>query len=210
MTAPSIPTPLASEQCEQHKAHGANWLKWLHPFIGKPGVRGLELGVWLGESTEWFMEHVCTDPTSAMDGVDTFAGSDEHRLAGIDCAPNEKIARARLARFNEGLTEGQERRVTLHKMTTDAFLLADAWRRPRYHFAYVDADHSAPNALRDGVLTFEFLHVGGVMIFDDYEWKVMADEIDRPGMAIDAFLACYARRIEVIGLGWQVAVKKVR
>jgi hypothetical protein len=74
---------------------------------------------------------------------------------------------------------------------------------------YVDAAHDAQNVLRDSVLHFEFLKVGGIMIWDDFGWTVMPHEIDRPKMAVEAFLACYARKVEVIGMGWQVAVRKV-
>jgi hypothetical protein len=175
-------------------------MTWLGHLKDQPGVRGLELGVWLGESTEWFLEHIATHETARMDGVDTFLGSAEHVLGGIDCSQNQKVAMARLERFGE--------RVKLHQMTTDAFLLNQAWDRPSYDFVYIDAAHDARNVLRDAVLAFDLLKVGGVAVFDDYRWEVMADEVDRPKLAIDSFLSCYARQIEVLGIGWQVALKK--
>lgn len=199
MTAqPSL--PLASESSEQHKAHGARWLDWLAPFAGKPVV-GIELGTWLGESAEWFMEHVLTHPMASLRCVDTFLGSDEHRLAGIDCSTNEAAAWRRLERFKP--------RVSLHRRRTDEALLDPEFRRAIASFVYVDAAHDAMNVLRDSVLAFDLLQVGGVLIWDDYEWTVMPEEVDRPRIAVDSFLDCYARRLEVIGVGWQVAVRKL-
>lgn len=190
---------LASELHEQHKAHGPDWLRWLAPFIGQPNVSGLELGTFKGESAEWFLEHVFTDPTSCFACVDTFEGSEEHKLGGIDCSMNEGETRFRLARF--------DKRVGIFKCASDAFLRVN--RRAKFQLVYVDAAHDAMNVLRDAVLAFDLLVPGGVMIFDDYEWKVMQDEIDCPKLGIDSFLACYARRLEVIGMGWQVAVRKL-
>ena len=194
--------PLANFSSEVGKAHGPNWLNWLGHLKGKPNVSGLELGTWKGESAEWQLENIFTHETSRYYCVDTFQGSDEHQLAGIDCSGLEQEARARLDRF--------ENRAVICKGYSVSWLkiFNDARSGAVYDFIYVDAAHDAMNVLRDAVFAFEILRVGGVMIFDDYEWTAMHDEVDRPKMAIDSFLNCYARRIEVIGMGWQVAILK--
>lgn len=204
MNLPAAEHPAAQFSSELDKAHGPNWLRWLAPFIGKPDAIGIELGTWLGESAEWTLDHILTHETSRLHCVDTFKGSDEHQLAGIDCSDIHGQTIKRLARFGSP-------RVTLHVGESHKVLWARlAGVLPRAaDFVYVDAAHDAMNVLRDAVLAFELLAVGGVMIFDDYAWTVMLDEVDRPKMAVDAFLACYARRVEVIGMGWQVAVRKV-
>lgn len=180
---------------EHEKAHGANWREWLGHLKDTPAT-GLELGVWLGESAEWMLDNIFTHPNSCYIGVDTFEGSVEHHLAGIDCSTIYADAQERLARFGK--------RCTL----TKAMSHHHGWTTP-LDFVYVDAAHDAMNVLRDAVLHFEYLKVGGVMVFDDYAWEVMPLPIDRPQQAIDAFVACYARKLEVIGMGWQLAVKKV-
>lgn len=197
---------LISDSFEQAKGHGADWTRWLAPFIGQPNVIGLELGCWKGESALWFMEHVTTHETSSLITIDTFEGSAEHKLAGIDCTRNEAEARARLAPF------GQRAQICTGPT---AFWLKELPRPTRrgahaeqVDFVYVDADHSAQSVLRDAVMSFELLKVGGVLIFDDYRWEIMEQEIDRPKMAIDAFIAAYGRSCEVIGKGWQVAVRR--
>ncbi|HEX3110392.1 MAG TPA: class I SAM-dependent methyltransferase [Thermoanaerobaculia bacterium] len=200
MNTPATEHPAAQFSSEFGKAHGPNWLEWLGHLKGLPGIVGLELGTWLGESAEWAIDNVFTNPNARYCCVDTFEGSEEHRLAGIDCAKNEEVARARLARFGE--------RAKIIRARSDEYLRRVLTAEDLY-FVYVDAAHDSMNVLRDAVLAFDLLRPGGVMVFDDYEWKVMRDEIDRPKLAIDSFMACYARRFEVIGMGWQVALKKV-
>lgn len=192
-----MPDVLNSELTEQHKGHGASWTKWLGHLKDTP-CKGLELGCWLGESAEWFMEHVNTHPDSMMYTVDTFSGSPEHRLGGVDCSNNERTARGRLRRFGERcqVIKGESHRV-IRSLTTECF-----------DWAYVDADHGARNVLRDGVYVFDCMKVGGTIIFDDYLWEVFEAPVDRPKMAIDAFVAAYARQVEVIGMGPQVALRK--
>lgn len=196
-------TELLSERTEQHKAHGANWLAWLGHLSGKPDVRGLELGCWLGESTEWFAEHICTGDRASIETIDHFEGSEEHRLGGIDCLNNERTARERLARFGE--------RAVVRKGDTGEIMRHLYALQYRYDFGYVDATHAAMNVLRDSVFTFDLLKPGGIIVWDDYKWEVMKDEVDRPKIAIDGFLAAYARRLEVVSLGgWQVCARKLR
>lgn len=199
ITDPTLP----SERSEQHKAHGAFWYKWLGHLTGMPDVRFLELGAWQGESAEWFMDHILIHPSHRLTTVDTFEGSEEHKLAGIDCASHYDQTVERLARFSP--------RVDIVKMYSDAYLHScyHETYKAQFDAIYVDAAHDAMNVLRDSVLAFDLLKVGGVMIWDDYEWTVMEQAIDCPKIAIDGFLACYARRLEVIGYGWQVAVKKI-
>lgn len=200
-------TPLSSELSEQHKAHGPNWTKWLGHLSGMPDRTGLELGCWRGESAEWMLDHIFTGHKSGYVTVDTFEGSEEHHMGGIDCTANEKIARERLARFGDAaiIIKG----TSFDHLRTHAFHCQTNPGKYLFDFVYVDAAHDAMNVLRDSVLAFDMLKPGGIMVWDDYEWTVMQQPVDRPKLAIDAFLTCYARQVEVIGMGWQVAVKKL-
>jgi hypothetical protein len=46
------------------------------------------------------------------------------------------------------------------------------------------------------------------MIWDDYGWTLMPNEIDRPKFAIDFFLKTYAKHLNVLHKAWQVAAVK--
>lgn len=183
------------------KTHGPNWIKWLAHLVGKPGIHGLELGTWKGESAEWMLTNVFTAEDSAYFCVDTFEGSDEHRKLGMDCTTLEEQTRARLARFDG--------RVDVVKDQSHLAMKSMELCGMPFDFIYVDAAHDAMNVLRDSVLAFELLRPGGTMIWDDYAWTSMEHRLDRPKMGIDAFLGCYTRRLDVIATGWQVCARKI-
>lgn len=176
--------------------HADNWLNWLGYLKGKPNVSGLELGTFQGASAEWALSNIFTDPTSHYTCVDTFEGSIEHHINGIDCSKNEAITREKLAKFDN---------VSIFKSYSNIFL-KDC--QDKFDFIYIDAAHDALNVMRDAVLSFELLKPNGTIIFDDYAWKEMPKEIERPKMAIDAFIACYATEITFLGKGWQAAIRK--
>jgi predicted O-methyltransferase YrrM len=187
--------------------HAENWRKWLAHLMGTPAI-GLELGTWKGESAEWLLDHVFTHEKANFYCVDTFEGSVEHHLGGIDCTVNEKETRHRLARFAP--------KVAIWKKTTNE-ALRFAWyakqddKALRFDFIYVDASHDAMNVLRDTVLAFDLLKEGGTLIWDDYEWQVMPEAVDRPKIAITAFLECYAKQLEIVSFGgWQVCIRKIK
>jgi predicted O-methyltransferase YrrM len=177
--------------------HGPNWLKWLDSIKGKSGVEGLELGTWKGESAEWMLDNIFTNPQSRYTCIDTFKGSPEHHIRGINTASLEMETRMRLGRFRNAI---------IISSRTDSFLKKTI---TQYDFVYVDADHSSRGVLCDAVGAFQLLKIGGVMVFDDYTWEDMPDVLDRPKTGIDAFMACFAKQIEILGIGYQVAIKKI-
>lgn len=196
---PELPMPtfplIGTTPCA--KAHGPNWARWLGHLRDTP-AKGLEIGTFRGESAEWMLDNIFTHPESEYRCVDPFEGSAEHRLHKIDVSTTEADARARLERFGW--------RVVIVKKPSGEVL---PQIRTRVDFIYVDGDHSAKGALQDGVMGFAILKVGGVIVFDDYEWAAMPNAIDCPKIGINAFLAAYAKQIRVLFKGYQVAVKKI-
>lgn len=197
---PEPPIPLrVPAHTDVGRVHGQNWVKWLKHLIDQPNVTGLEIGTFKGESAEFMCENIFTNKTSKYICVDTFQGNVEHGIGGIDCTQNEQIARDRLAPFKQ---------VKIVKDYSQNYL-----RRfvGELDAIYVDGGHSAVDCLRDMVLAFECLKVGGVMIVDDVLWEVMPRETDRPKIAVDSFLKCYADYVEVLSpQGWQIAFKRIK
>lgn len=187
-------------QSERTHAHGPNWKRWLGDIAGQPDIAGLELGTWKGESAEWFCENIFTDASARYVCVDHWQGSVEHQEQGTRFEEIEAIARQRLARFVQ---------VEIRKGRSADYLRSLS--SPCFDFIYVDAAHDSANVLRDTVLAWDLLQLGGVLVWDDYAWTVMPTEVERPKLAIDAFLRCYSPALEELpGRGWQVAVRKVR
>jgi hypothetical protein len=62
--------------------------------------------------------------------------------------------------------------------------------------------------LSDAVRSFELLKTGGLLIFDDYRWKMNCPEELRPKIAIDAFITSYRNSLEVVHSGYQLIIRK--
>lgn len=192
---------IAKSECG--RVHGPSWLKWLGHLKGTPAI-GLEIGTFEGDSAEWWNDNIGNHPNAHYYCIDPFTGAADHRFHNIDCTHTEEKARAKLARFPS---------VTILKGYSEAVLRCEPSLQllaGKIQSAYIDGSHTSRDTLRDAVLTFDLMAVGGTMIFDDYEWTHMPNPIDRPKIGIDAFLAAYAKQIEVLSpRGWQLAVRKV-
>ena len=94
-------------------------------------------------------------------------------------------------------------------MTSAEFFSSEEAYAECYDFIYIDGDHRAAAVRDDAVAAWRHLPVGGLIAFDDYEWpEAPADPTQSPRLAIDAFLAVYADKIEVLEIGIQVWIKK--
>lgn len=195
--APTVmPTLIAKS--EAGRVHGPNWFRWLGQFRDKKIV-GMEIGTFEGDSAEWFVENICTHGDSRFHCIDPFTGSVEHRVHNINVARIEQTARAKLARFPNVVIHKEYSQIKLRQI-----------ERGSVDFFYIDGDHASRSALRDGVLVFELLKVGGVGIFDDLNWAAMPNELDRPKTGIEAFLKCYAKELRALTpRGSQVAFTKI-
>lgn len=181
-------------------ADDVNWRRWLGHLAGKPDVRGCEIGVFAGESAVWMCKNIFYGPGAEYAGIDTFEGNPEHVSGGENMTLHEAAARKVMEPFKQ---------FTMLKTTS-----ALALRVPTFYqaldFVYVDGAHDAKSVLRDAVMGWECLKVGGIMILDDYLWEVLPNAMDRPRMAIDAFWACYQREAVMLSAcnEWQVCLKK--
>lgn len=182
---------------EAGRVHGPNWFRWLG-HLRDQKAQGLEIGTFEGDSAQWMLDNIFTNPESRYHCVDPFTGSVEHRIGRIDTSRLEETTRAKLAKYPN---------VTIHKGYSQDILRQ--LKPGTFDVIYVDGDHTARAVLRDGIHSFDLLRVGGIMIFDDYRWSVMPNELDRPKTGVDAFLKCYLKEIEVLDpRGWQIAVRK--
>ena len=183
----------------------ASWQRWLADLSGQPGLRALELGSFEGRATTWLLENVLSDETSRIDCIDPF-DKDYYRRFLANIKP-------------------WRHRVTVHRALSTAVLptLGDA-----FDLIYIDGDHRPFAILSDAVLSWPRLKVGGTLIFDDYLF--VPHELDRqldkewtqegaltqiaehpalcPKSAIDGFLAAMTNQYELLGQGYQLALRK--
>lgn len=71
----------------------------------------------------------------------------------------------------------------------------------KYDLVYIDGSHKSSDVLSDAVDSFHLCRRGGVIIFDDYHSGSMSENpLDAPKIAIDAFVNCFSREIELLNM----------
>jgi hypothetical protein len=176
--------------------------KHLSPLKGKPNLRFLEIGSFEGRSACWLMDNILTGEYCTLYCVDTWTGSKEH--SGMDFKKVEATFDANTAGYGP---------FRLEKLKDDIVTAQfDDCGEQRWlddmDFIYIDGSHEAADVLRDAVYAWELVKPGGIICFDDYRWKGEISDVDTPRLGIDAFLACYAGRYEIIENGYQLWLRK--
>jgi len=168
-------------------------------FKGKSS-RFLQVGAYTGDASVWLYEHLLKGTDSVLVDVDTWEGSDEvvHKQLNWGTVENVYDVKTNEGRFN--------RKIVKVKLTSDYFFKNN---REFYDFIYIDGDHTAYGVIKDAVNAFEALKPGGIIAFDDYDWRGGTGPVDRPRMAIDAFLEIYKEKIEVLHKQYQCWIRKV-
>jgi predicted O-methyltransferase YrrM len=147
----------------------------------------LEIGSYEGRSTCWLLENGLTDKGSIV-CVDPFSG-----MQAVE------------ARFwsNVQATQGAEQTVSLFKKPSYKALAEMIGHKYVFDFIYVDGVHSAIGALTDACMAWGLLRSGGVMLFDDYLYPHEPTKV-----GVDAFLAGFEGKYDLLFSNYQLAVKK--
>ena len=84
----------------------------------------------------------------------------------------------------------------------------------KFDMIYIDAHHSAECVLFCANISFELLSLNGLMVFDDYLWqkrKHMQHIMDRPKLAIDAFVNINLHKLKVLNYkNNQIYLEKIK
>jgi hypothetical protein len=73
----------------------------------------------------------------------------------------------------------------------------------------VGASHRAADVYADAVLAWSLVTPGGIMLFDDYTWTEMPNEVDRPKLGTDAFLRAAFGSYRELHRGIQILTQKI-
>ena len=172
--------------------------QYLEHFKGQPNLRFLQVGVFTGDASKWLLDNVLTDPTSRLDDVDTWQGSDEGAHHAMDFSDVESVYDAKLSVYST---------VFKHKMTSDDYFHST---QTAYDFVYVDADHTADAAYKDGCNSWNQLKSNGILAFDDYLWgEGLPDQSLAPRPGIDKFLEERNGQYHLLYKGAQVWIRKI-
>ena len=176
-----------------------NFAATLLPPLKGRDARYLQIGAYTGDASVWLYDNLLKDTDSVLIDVDTWEGSDEVAHHAMNWGTVENVYDAKI------LAARNERKIVKFKGTSDYFFKNN---REKFDFIYVDGDHTAYGVIKDAVNAYECLKPGGIIAFDDYQWVGAHDPADRPGMAINAFLEIYRKRVDVLVKGYQLWVYK--
>jgi predicted O-methyltransferase YrrM len=170
------------------------WHRHVLPLRGRP-LRYLEIGVFEGRSALWMLENVLTHPESRLTAIDVFSGELEARW-------RRNLERSGAAEKVTTIVGPSQ--VELRKLPLES-----------YDVIYIDGAHTAAAVLADGVLAWQVLKDGGLLIFDDYGWsgypgpneRSTPDEL-RPKAAIDGFVTAFRNSMDLVHRDFQLLVRK--
>jgi predicted O-methyltransferase YrrM len=161
----------------------------------------LEIGSWEGRSAIFFLNFFshCT-----VTSIDTFGGSPEH----IDSPVWAQFVPDCEQRFDANLAE-YGRRVEKIKARSCVALARLASNFRRFDFIYVDGSHHSCDVYIDAATSWPMLVRGGFLVFDDYEWRRMPTEVERPKLGVDAFLTGQAAQYRELHRGYQIIIERM-
>ena len=189
-----------------------DWFAWapsvweqITPHL--PGRKNfLEVGSFEGRSTVWTVENMMEDGGEIV-CIDTWEGGMEHvhgEMVGAQERFNKNI---------ELLKEKFPNRIVKAYKGTSVYYLAQlaANNHGPFDFIYIDGSHVAKDVITDACMAWPMLKISGFMVFDDYLWKPQGlTAMDRPKIAIDAFINMFENALEVAHVGYQLIVRKIK
>ena len=143
----------------------------------------LEVGSWEGRSSAFLLSYL---PTARLTAVDTWAGGIEHQERP-DLATLEQ-------RFDHNVSAFRDRLVKRKGFSSIVLAELAAQDRECFDFVFIDGSHFADDVMIDAVLGWQLLRKDGVMVFDDYLWRLGRYGWKRnPSHAIHLFLRQFHR-----------------
>ncbi|MBE9001847.1 MULTISPECIES: class I SAM-dependent methyltransferase [unclassified Nostoc] len=181
------------------------WEQHLISLANKPSINILEIGSWEGMSACWLLDNILTHESSTLTCIDTFEGSIEHKVEYEDSYINsieEKFD------FNISQTGVPEK---VRKIVGNSQDVLRTLPINHYDMIYIDGSHIASDVLVDAVLSWGLVKVGGIIVFDDYNFSFndIVEASHNTKIGIDAFLTVFYTKIKIIYQGEQILIKKI-
>jgi predicted O-methyltransferase YrrM len=165
----------------------------------------MEIGSYEGRSMAWTIEHMMKDG-GTITCIDTWEGGEEHEKLEKQHLEKTFDYNARVMRRAFPKREIRKAKGTSYQMLTVLATQPDS----EFDFIYVDGSHLAKDVISDACLAWPMLKPEGVMVFDDYMWGDRRDALHRPKMAVDAFTSLFAEEVNLMHVGYQYVVQKLK
>ena len=175
------------------------WVKLLAPMkvLERP-QRLLEIGSWEGRSTVFLLGYL---PGGTVTAIDTWEGGVEHQR-------QPEVATLE-GRFDHNIAAFRDRLVKRKGLSS--VVLADLAREETecFDFIFIDGSHFADDVMIDAVLAWRLLQNGGIMVFDDYLWRLERYGWKKnPAQAVNLFLRLIDGEYALLHVGHQMAIRK--
>tara|TARA_B100001248_G_scaffold189106_1_gene144560 strand:+ start:2189 stop:2893 length:705 start_codon:yes stop_codon:yes gene_type:complete len=144
-----------------------NFNKYLNRFKKKNNINFLEIGSFEGFSTNYFLDNFLDGDKCFITCIDPFikySEATENLITRVDNYINSNTYN----KFLQNTMKNKER-IILYKGYSQNIL---PQLKTKFHFIYIDGDHSSSAVYSDAIKSFELLLIDGIMIFDDYLWGV--------------------------------------
>jgi|694.fasta_scaffold24299_12 hypothetical protein len=163
-------------------------------------INYLEIGCFEGNCHKWMYENILTHPLSKSTVIDPFEKSLTHGNS--------------YDTFKHNLSDNLDKINILEGFSDDVLPTLE---KETYDIIYIDGDHTAEAAFKDGVNSFPLLKTGGIMIFDDYLWIGLHDiwgqynnigNWNHPCTGVNCFLFQYKDNVELLD-GFEPPVRQI-
>lgn len=161
------------------------WQRHLQEFTGIADFQVVEIGSFQGMSACWLLDNILTHPTAKITCIDLYFQQDFKGNIAKTGVAQQVI---KLEGYSQDL---------LVNLTSEY-----------YDIAYVDGCHKPTSVLQDAILSWRLVKLGGLMIFDDYEFTFPDSPEQDTKIGINLFLEMFASQLEVVHQGYQLIVKK--
>ncbi len=162
------------------------WKLHLQHLAGIADFKVVEIGSLQGMSACWLLDNILTHPTANITCIDLYFQEQFHG--------------------NIPKTGSGDKVIPLQGYSQKVLVTLDS---ESYDIAYIDGCHKATSALQDAILSWRVVKVGGLMIFDDYEFTYPDNPEQNTKIGIDVFLEMFGSQLEVVHKGYQLIVKKI-
>jgi predicted O-methyltransferase YrrM len=174
---------------------------YLHQYKNRNYLNFLEIGSFEGRSTCWLMDNILTGDECSITCIDIF--EDDYQQQN-----NEIEINSVYDRFLHNTKEYGDKVIHIKDKSNNALILPSV-REKKYDFIYIDGCHESKEVLEDAILSWELLKQKGIMIFDDYGWGANITDINmKPKIAIESFINCYRKKLEILQIDYQVVLFK--
>ncbi len=131
-----------------------NFNKYLSNFIDKPNLNFLQIGVYVGTSSEWLLKNILTNNSSKLYDVDIW--DEKNKRWGGE---NEETV------YDQNIKDYTN--VIKNKILSDDFFKTNTLF---FDFIYIDGGIEKDETYKDINNSFNFLKNDGLIIVDDYEY----------------------------------------